>query len=634
MKVIFDIEADGLLDDVTKIHCFSYTENQSEVKTLTDYDDIRKFLSNPNLELVGHNIIQYDIPVLEKILDIKITNRLIDTLALSWYLYPNRDKHGLELWGEEFGVPKPKIDDWHNLSQEEYIHRCEEDVKINTKLYINQQLYLKSLYGTLDPPIVNYLAYKLDCAREQREVKWKLDIELCKKTLENFEKLKLEKQQNLIKVMPPVPVYSTKNKPKRIFSEKTKTLTALGKNWFSLLESQGLPYTHEEPVKIIKGYKEPNPNSTSQKKDWLLSLGWIPDTFEYVKDKDTGIEKEVPQIYNKDKEVCDSVKALYDICPDVENLDSYSLLSHRIGILKGFLENVDEEGYLRAEIRGFTNTLRFKHTTLVNLPKITKPFSKDLRACLIAPSEDHLLCGSDMSSLEDNTKKHYMWAYDPGYVTEMSRPGYDPHLGIGIFANLITNEEVEFFKRIGTLLENKAEVSLQDKEKYKDIGVKRSLSKTVNFAGVYGAGPAKIAKSSGMSLNEAKKLHKAYWDLNWSVKQIGRDAVHKTVNEQMWLYNPVSRFWYSLRYEKDKFSTLNQGTGVFCFDSWVREVRKLGYRICGQFHDEIIIPFKKGQESQIASNLTKAIENVNENLKLNVKLGVSIQSGSRYSEIH
>ena len=60
---------------------------------------------------------------------------------------------------------------------------------------------------------------------------------------------------------------------------------------------------------------------------------------------------------------------------------------------------------------------------------------------------------------------------------------------------------------------------------------------------------------------------------------------------------------------------INALTGVFCFDSWVREVRKLGYRICGQFHDEIIIPFKKGQESQIASDLTKAIENVNEKLK-------------------
>lgn len=633
MKIIFDIEADGLLDTVTRIHCLSYTDNFNRVQSITSYAEMRALLLRPDITLVGHNIIRYDIPVLEKILDIKIKARLIDTLALSWYLYPNRIKHGLEVWGTEFGIEKPAIKDWKFLTVEEYIHRCEEDVKINTKLYINQAMYLRALYGESDPNIVNYLSFKLDCAREQEEMKWKLDVDLCKETLEKFISLKELKKDNLIKVMPKIRKYRTRQRPKKLLN-KHGELTALGKKWFDLLKEKGLPPTHNEPVDVDFIEELANPNSTEQKKDWLISLGWTPDTFEYVKDKKTGVEREVPQIYKKNKSVCNSIRDLYEEHPYVENLESYSLLSHRIGILQGFLNNVDSEGFLKAEIRGLTNTLRFKHTTIVNLPKVDKPFSAEIRACLVAPTEDQLLCGSDMSSLEDNTKKHYMWGYDPKYVTDMSRPGYDPHLGIGVFAKLITQEESDFYQEIAKRIDNKLPVSDEEKSKYLSIGTKRSLSKVVNFSAVYGAGPPKIAKSSNMSLQEAKKLHKAYWDLNWSVKQIGRDVPHKTVNGQMWLFNPISKFWYSLRYEKDKFSTLNQGSGVYCFDTWVREVRSYGYRICGQFHDEIIVPHTKEETETLKIKLTEAIDKTNEKLKLNVKLGVSIQSGYRYSEIH
>ena len=634
MEVILDIETDGLLENVSRIHCLSYQVlGQDEIRSLTNTQDIKNFLLQDNLTIIGHNIIRYDIPVLEKLLQIKINSKLIDTLALSWYLYPDRDKHGLEQWGEDLGVAKPVISDWNNLKVEDYIHRCESDVKINKLLFDKQQTYLINIYGKNRPFIIDYLSFKLDCAREQEEIKWKLDVDLCKETLAEFEALKEEKKNNLIKVMPRVPVVKVYKKPSKILNKKGE-LTSLAKKWFNLLNEQNLSYDREEPVEIVVNTLPGNPNSTNQKKDWLFSLGWVPRTFDYVKNKDTGEEREVPQIYNDDKEVCDSIKELYPVCPELENLDSLSLLSHRIGILKGFLKNVDEDGFLKAEIKGLTNTLRFQHTTIVNLPKISKPFSANIRACLIAPDENHTLCGSDMSSLEDNTKKHYMWKYDPNYVTEMSKPGYDPHLGVGVFAGLITQEEADFFKLISKKLDNKEEVSSEEIIRYKAIGVKRSLSKTVNFAGVYGAGPPKIAKSSGMPLDKAYSLHKAYWDLNWSVKQIAKDTRHKIVDGKMWLYNPVSGFYYSLRYEKDKFSTLNQGTGVYCFDNYVREVRQMGYKICGQFHDEIIFPLQIGNEERVKQDLLKCIDNVNDKLKLNVKLGISIQFDRRYSEIH
>ena len=42
--IVFDVEADNLLEDATKIHCLSYTSNGSDVKTLFSYDEMRTLL--------------------------------------------------------------------------------------------------------------------------------------------------------------------------------------------------------------------------------------------------------------------------------------------------------------------------------------------------------------------------------------------------------------------------------------------------------------------------------------------------------------------------------------------------------------------------------------------------------------
>ena len=64
---------------------------------------------------------------------------------------------------------------------------------------------------------------------------------------------------------------------------KKGELTSLAKKWFNLLNEQNLSYDREEPVEIVINTLPGNPNSTNQKKDWLFSLGWVPRTFDYVK---------------------------------------------------------------------------------------------------------------------------------------------------------------------------------------------------------------------------------------------------------------------------------------------------------------------------------------------------------------
>jgi len=91
---VFDIETDGLLDDLTKIHVLSYSRDGKDIVSTGDYDAMRQFFTDEQA-LIGHNIIRFDIPAIEKVLGIKIKARLIDTLALSWYLNHHRIKQGL-----------------------------------------------------------------------------------------------------------------------------------------------------------------------------------------------------------------------------------------------------------------------------------------------------------------------------------------------------------------------------------------------------------------------------------------------------------------------------------------------------------------------------------------------------------
>lgn len=439
---VFDIECDGL--NPTKIHCLSVYDGKS--KHTTNYKRMKSFFEETNV-LVGHNIIRFDIPVVSHLLGINVKSKLVDTLAISWYLFPDRRTHSLADWGEEFGVPKPPIDDWENLSVEEYIHRCNEDVRINTLLWKKQWKLLMKIYKDEKRvwKFIDYLMFKMDCAREQERSKWKLDVDRCREGLDNLLREKDQKIEELRLAMPPVPRTQSKSRPAKPF-KKDGSKSSIGIKWFELLHERGLPEDYQGEVEVITGYDDPNPNSVSQKKNWLYSLGWKPETFKYLRDKETGDVKSIPQItLEHGGGICPSVRKLYSVEPSLALLEGLGILSHRIGILNGFLDNADNEGYVRAEIQGITNTLRFKHAVCVNLPGVFKPYGELIRGCLIA-RDGNELCGSDMSGLEDRLKQHYIYPYDPEYVKEMLSDDYDPHLALALQAGAVTNEQAERYK--------------------------------------------------------------------------------------------------------------------------------------------------------------------------------------------
>lgn len=624
---IFDIETDGLLDSLTRMHCLCasiYEDNTLiEEVVITNMAELVPFLERQPI-LIGHNVIRYDFPAIQKLTGYKHRGVIIDTLALSWYLYPERKEHGLESWGEDVRVAKPHIEDWENQSLSDYVNRCATDVVINTIIFGDFKNYLKEIYVDQSiERIMAYLTWKMDCAAEQERVPLTIDREYCKATLVTLNALVEERKSVLAEAMPSISKYDTKSKPSKMFTVKGE-LTKAGENWLGLLADKGLEADYEGTVEVLKSTELPNPTSITQLKAWLFSLGWQPTIFNYTPNK-AGEIRAIPQIQDKDKKLCSNILILAEDNPSVEALKGLFMLQHRVGVLEGFLECSNEQGKMVAQIAGFTNTLRFKHKKPVaNLPGVDKPYGKEIRGAIIAESDSHLFCGSDMSSLEDTTKQHYMMFYDPEYVTQMRTPGFDPHLDVAVLSGVLTPEQVE---------EHKLYDATGGKEGVSHKKV-RSKAKVVNFSGIYGAGPPKIAQTTGMSLQEATLLHTIYWERNKSVKQISNDTVFKEVRKQMWLYNPVSRFWYSLRKPKDRFSTLNQGTGVYCFDTHIKNVRQQGIEISLQYHDEIGFSFLKVEEQQIKDKLNRAIAKTNEILKLNVPLGISIDIGKNYAEAH
>jgi DNA polymerase I-like protein with 3'-5' exonuclease and polymerase domains len=635
---VFDIEGDGLLNDITKLHCLCYQKiGDPDIKYTTDYDEMREFFMDPSKIKVGHNIVRFDIPAAEKILDIKVPQAMvIDTLALSWYLFMDMKKHGLEEWGEQFGIKKPEINDWKNLSSEEYIHRCSEDVKINSKLWDKQYRYLNYLYAD-DQEIFRlcrYFQFKMECIRDQESLGLKLDVEHCKQMLEKLELEKEQKMKELEAAMPKIPVKKIVTKPANII-KKDGTLSVRGEAWSKLINERGLPTTTAE-IEVITDYRDPNPNSHTQIKDWLYNLGWKPEHYKYKRDKKTNAVTKIPQIGSKagGGEVCDSIKKLFPVEPKLELLSGLSILSHRIAMFKGFLAD-QVDGRIYPSMSGFTNTLRLQHMVFVNLPGIDKKYGKEIRKCFIA-DDRHILCGSDLSNIEDRTKRHYIYKYDPQYVEEMNIPGYCAHLEIGKLAGMLDDEQIAFYKKYDKE-EHKAEKERNPeiKKKYEEIKAIRNKAKIVNFSATYKIGAEALSRNSGnMGISEARKLLDIYWKRNKAIRMVEDECRIKSIGDKKWLYNPISGYWYSLRTEKDKFSTLNQGSAVYVFDIWLTYIRKLGIKVAMQYHDEILFNTKLGMETHTKKIIDKAMEMTNDRLKLNIEVGCNTQFNYDYASCH
>lgn len=652
-----DIETTGLLHMMQKqenprLHNLCCINTESDEVVLFEghqREEIQAWL-NEGHTFVMHYGTLFDGEVL-KLLGYDISKtRIIDSLPLSWYLAPNKVVHGLADWGVEFGVAKPPIEDWENLTQAEYNHRVIEDCKIQKKLWHWAVRRLEDLYGTAPGSydrLINFLMQKMEELRQQQENKWKLDVDAAAKLNEDLEALIAEKTDALRLVMPKVPVYTKRKRPAKPFL-KNGELSAHGIKWKEIAERNNVGFDFAGELKEITGSNEGNPGSPLQMKAWLDSLGWEPLTFRFVRGEDGEPDKNIPQINLKGGEVCDSVKELIPKCKDIEYIAGLGILNHRNGVAKGFLRDAID-GELIAGAGGFTNTLRLMHREIVNLPKVTVKYGKELRGCLVA-RPGKILLGSDLSSLEDRLKHHFQWSIDPEYVKSQMSDGFDPHNAIAVIAGLMTQAEADFYTWVKSGRDGKfnlpsiakfVEMSEADQKKeYARINIIREGGKSTNYACQYGAGAATIARTAKCALKVAKKLHAAYHKMNWSIAEIAKRMTVKRTSFGEWQLNPISKYWYSLRSEKDRVSTLLQGSGAYILDLWLYHCERLAKKrglpfvALGQFHDEMVLELDEGMEDDYRTLVNDGLKAVNDMLKLNRELGCGIDFGYKYSDIH
>lgn len=635
---VADLEANGLLkkegdkEEATRIWCLSFCDvKDGIVKSIPTYNTIRKFFEQENAVVIMHNGVGYDIKLIEKLLNFKVKIQVIDTLALSWTLFPERNLHGLESWGDTLGIKKPPIINWNDEKLlPEYINRCQEDVKINLALWERIEWVCNNLYDSVEDKYryYEYLTFKMQCVAKQQDIGVKLNIPLIKEELINLEDLRVQKIEILTKTMPKAPIKAKKEMPK-VLRKADGSLSANGQKWFEFLKENGLPETHTETVEYVKNYTEGNPKSPVQIKNWLFDLGWSPGWFKYVKEEGSREMRKIPQIASKDEpgEVCESVKKLIEKEPNIEELSGLGIISHRIGILKGFIRD-QKEGRLYQGISGLTPTLRSQHTVLVNLPVPSKPFAKNIRKAIIVSNENNVFLGVDLVSIEAKTRNHFMYPFDKEYVNELEN-GIDSHIDISIKAGLITKEDGDFYTNF-----NKDIASEEDKERYNKIKKARSSGKTVNFAALYGVSKATLSRNSGMSLKECEKLLEVYWNRNKAVKQAVETFKTKQVGTQLWVQNPISKFWLYVRNSKDLFSVVNQNSSTLCFDTFCKYLMQTGIKIPYFYHDEWLGEFDKKDVPKIKEKIEWAINKVNEELKLNVVIQHSLQEGTNYADCH
>ena len=168
MNLIFDLETDGLYNSVSRIHCLCVHDLCTDQTYVFNDEGSEQPISKgiQLLEdastLIGHNIINYDIPVIKKLYPwFDPSGELMDTLVLSrvihsdilkidqkrrWPHMPLQlyGRHSLEAYGHRLGEYKGefgKTADWKEWSPEMQQY-MEQDVVVTTKLWNHFRPYL------------------------------------------------------------------------------------------------------------------------------------------------------------------------------------------------------------------------------------------------------------------------------------------------------------------------------------------------------------------------------------------------------------------------------------------------------------------------------------------------------------
>lgn len=193
--------------------------------------------------------------------------------------------------------------------------------------------------------------------------------------------------------------------------------------------------------------------------DQLLKHGWKPKEFT---------DKGFPKLTNAGE----PVETLEEVGDFGKALALWYGYSHRQSQIRGFLPYVRKDSRIPAECNSCaTNTFRAKHRKVVNIPRPSSLFGKEMRSLFSVP-EGKCFVGADLSGLELRMLAHHM--DDPEYIKQ------------------ILEGDIHTF--------NMHKAGLQT----------RDQAKTFCYGFIYGSGDAKTGSIVGGSAKRGKELKETF----------------------------------------------------------------------------------------------------------------------------
>lgn len=400
--LVFDIETNGFLDELTTIHSLVIKNvDTGEVHSFAGADNPTYGPISNGLALlaeadmiVGHNVIGFDIPAIQKVYPgWKPKGVVRDTLILTRLLWPKeaveeidfaRAAKGLhpknmigvftlEAWGHRLGNYKDDFkgpwDSWTPVMQD----YCEQDVEVTTTLW---RKCLEKIAGSDDG-----VEWWAECVELEHEVAWivvrqerfgfSFDVEKAGKLYAKLAARRTELEAELRLAFPP-----------RVVETVSKATNKKYGYVKGQVRRKVIPF---------------NPGSRKQVAARLVELGWKPDEF------------------NKDgsPKVDDAILEALPY-PQAKTLAEYFIVKKRLGALAE-----GKEAWLKLERNGrihgrvVTNgavTGRMTHAK-PNTANVDK--DPECRA-LFRATPGRKLIGCDADALELRCLAHYMARYDGG----------------------------------------------------------------------------------------------------------------------------------------------------------------------------------------------------------------------------
>jgi len=429
-KVLFDIETTMTADKIWCIVC-KHGDTYYQFKE----DRLHRFaeLIKQTEEVIGHNIIGFDIPVVNTIFgyDVFANCKVTDTLVLSRLLNPMIEGgHSLKNWGTKLGQNKIHFEQFDYFS-EDMLTYCRNDVELTERLYkflINK---------TKDFGMSIELEHKVaQIIQKQHERGFKINV---------------------------VEAYELQSK----FQEDMNDLTTKVRQTFPpmKIEEEFIPKSNNKARGYVKGvpftkvkYKEFNLGSRQQIAERLMLLGWKPkkktDKGHVIVD-----EKVLSEIHN---------------IPEAKLINRFLMLQKRIAQVNSWIEGIKEDGRVHGKvITNGTITGRMSHQSpnMAQIPAVYSPYGKECRA-LWTVNKGYKLVGVDASGLELRMLAHYM--NDKDYTHEVVNG--DIHTTNQIAAGLASRDESKTFiyafiygagsKKIGSIIGGSERDGERIKEKF------------------------------------------------------------------------------------------------------------------------------------------------------------------------